>query len=467
MPSHPEAPRASRRTTPLAPCDRLLGRAAARRLALTAALALAVTAAVAIPAEADGLTSGGPASGGSRASAPASVAAPWAATLAPEPACGQAPAGSVTCQAIVDTGLHWTGHDWATGPAPASRPRTSPSARTSAASAPAPYMAAALQSAYKLPSSRLGSRQTIAIVDAYDDPNAASDLAAYRAANHLPACDAAFPCFEKVNQDGQQGNYPSPDTDWSVEESLDLDMASAICPSCRIILVEANSNLNGDMYAAEDEAARLGANVISDSWAEDEYAGEQHDARYFDHPGIAITAAAGDSGYGAVVPAAFATVTAVGGTSLYRAGSARGWAEQPWEYTGSGCSAYMPKPAWQTDRLCGMRTVADVSAVADPDTPVAVYDTNNESGWLAVGGTSVATPVIAGVYALAGNAATAGPGASYAYAHRRDLFDVTSGTPFYAGGSSNGDCGGDYLCTGTAGYDGPTGLGTPDGIGAF
>jgi hypothetical protein len=450
-PTHPGAPPPGRGTT-------------ARRAALTAALALALAAAWAIPAAASGLTS---ATG--TASKSIADATPSATGLAPQPACDQAPPGSVTCQAIVDTGLHWTGSTWTTGTAPAVRPRTAPADTTATAAVPAPYMAADLQSAYRLPSSLLGSRQTVAIVDAYDDPNAASDLAAYRAANNLPACDAAFPCFEKVNQDGRQGNYPGTDPTggWEEEESLDLDMVSAICPNCHIILVEANSNDNSDMYAAEDEAAALGANVISDSWSEPEYQGEQQDSQYFDHAGIAITAAAGDDGYGAGVPAVFSTVTAVGGTSLYQSDTARGWTEAAWQYTGSGCSAYIARPAWQNDGLCGMRTVNDVSAVADPDTPVAVYDTYGESGWVAVGGTSVATPLIAGVYALAGNAATAGPGASYAYAHSRDLFDVTAGTLTYPGAASNGDCDGSYLCTAGPGYDGPTGLGTPDGIGGF
>jgi subtilase family serine protease len=332
-----------------------------------------------------------------------------------------------------------------------------------------PYMAADLQSAYKQPSALLGEGRTIAIVDAYDDPSAEADLTAYRAANNLPACTTANGCFEKVNQDGQSGSYPAGNASWALEESLDLDMASAICPNCRIILVEAGSNKNSDLYTAEDEAAALGANVISNSWGGPEYTGEGSDCNtYFDHPGTAVTAAAGDSGFGVWFPAACASVTAVGGTTLYQNDSARGWGESVWgngqagtdgDGTGSGCSAYIPKPAWQHDTLCGKRTVADVSAVADPATPVAVYDTYGYGGWVAVGGTSVATPLIAGVYALAGNTSSIGAGASYSYAHHQHLYDVTSG--------SNGTCGGSYLCTARNGYDGPTGWGTPHGIGAF
>jgi subtilase family serine protease len=394
-----------------------------------------------------------------------------AATLAPQAACGQATPGTAACLAVIDTGLHWTGSHWTTGAAAAPRPKKAPADTTTAtaAAAPAPYMAANLQSAYNLPSALLGARQTIAIVDAFDDPDAASDLAKYRAANNLPACNAANPCFTKVNQDGVQGSYARSNKGWAGEESLDLDMASSICPNCKIILVEADSNAGSNLHAAEREAAKLGPNVISNSWGAPEYPGEQADcSQYFDPSGIAVTASSGDSGFGAGFPALCASVTAVGGTTLTRdPGSGRGWAEGAWQFAGSGCSAYIAKPAWQHDRLCGMRADADVSAVADPDTPVAVYDTFDEPGWVAFGGTSVASPIIAGVYALAGNAATAGPGASYAYAHTRYLNDVTSGIPFYAGGASNGYCGGSYLCTAGPGYDGPTGLGTPDGTGGF
>jgi DNA-binding transcriptional ArsR family regulator len=171
-----------------------------------------------------------------------------------------------------------------------------------------------------------------------------------------------------------------------------------------------------------------------------------------------ITASAGDSGYGSQVPAAFNTVTAVGGTTLKRASNTRGWSETVWSATGSGCSGFIAKPGWQTDTGCKKRTISDVSADANPSTGVAVYDTFNERGWLVFGGTSVSSPIIASVYALAGNAASVTYG-SYAYSHRTGLYDVTSG--------SNGSCGGSYLCTAKVGYDGPTGLGTPKGTSAF
>lgn len=319
-----------------------------------------------------------------------------------------------------------------------------------------PFTAADIQSAYKLPSALLGARQTVAIVDAYDDPNAAADLAAYRAANNLPICDADFPCFNKVDQRGGT-NYPAPDPGWATEESLDVDMVSAACPNCRILLVEADDNSFDNLGTAVDEAVTLGATVVSNSYGGAEFNGEQTDAAHYNHPGVAITVSTGDSGYGVSAPASFPTVTAVGGTTLYQDGSARGWSELAWSGAGSGCSAYVAKPSWQRDRLCRKRTVADVAAVADPNTPVAVYDTFEASGWLAVGGTSVATPIVASVYALAGNAGSVS--SDYPYSHSTALFDVVGG--------SNGSCGGSYLCTAVSGYDGPTGLGTPNGIGAF
>lgn len=397
-------------------------------------------------------------------------------------ACGQALPGYAACTALVNTMAHWNGVAWTAGNAPARRPRTAPPASSKAdtqpGAPPAPFMAADLQSAYRLPSALLGGRQVIAIVDAFDNPNAAADLATYRQANHLPPCDATFPCVTKVNQDGQAGPLPPPNATWGLEESLDLDMASAICPNCKIVLVEANDNSTANLSLAEDTAAKLGATEISNSWGGPEFTGQDDYAKDFSHPGIAITVSSGDFGFQAGVasfPASLATVTAVGGTTLYPAANSRGWDEVAWGSgatgAGSGCSAYEPKPAWQHDGLCPTRAIADVSAVADPATPVAVYDTfgiQGGGGWLAVGGTSAAAPVIAGVYALAGNAGTTGTGASYLYAHSDALFDVVP-HPDQANinSGSNGVCGSGYLCNAAVGYDGPTGNGTPDGIGAF
>src|ERR671934_498640 len=275
-----------------------------------------------------------------------------------------------------------------------------------AASGPSGYGPADLQSAYKLPSATAGAGQTVAIVDAFDDPTAESDLAQYRSFYGLPPCTTANGCFRKVNQTGGTLPMPAPSPDWALEISLDLDMVSAVCPNCHILLVEANTNLDSDLYTAEDTAARLGANEISNSWGGGEYSGQTSDDAHFNHPGVAITASSGDSGYGVSYPAASRYLTAVGGTSLTRNSSTRGWTETAWSGAGSGCSKYEPKPAWQTDSGCPNRTVADVAAVADPATGVAMYDSFHYSGWLIFGGTSVSTPVIASVYALAGNAAS-------------------------------------------------------------
>jgi subtilase family serine protease len=276
----------------------------------------------------------------------------------------------------------------------------------------------------------------------------------YRTQFGLPACTTANGCFRKVNQNGGT-SYPRADRGWAQEISLDLDMASAICPNCKILLVEASSNSFSNLGAAVNRAATMGASAISNSYGGSESSGETGYEASYDHPGVTVSS--GDGGYGVEYPAASQYVTAVGGTSLSTASNTRGWAETVWSGAGSGCSAYITKPTWQTDTGCSKRTVADVSAVADPNTGVAVYDTyGGSSGWLVFGGTSVAAPIIAGVYALAGNSTNNG---SIPYSHSSLLFDITSG--------SNGSCGGSYLCTAGTGYDGPTGLGTPNGSGGF
>jgi subtilase family serine protease len=321
---------------------------------------------------------------------------------------------------------------------------------------PSGYGPADLQAAYKLPSSTAGSGQTVAIVDAFDDPTAESDLAQYRSFYGLPPCTSASGCFRKVNENGGTLPIPPPNPDWDLEISLDLDMVSAVCPNCHILLVETTTNLDSDLYTGVDTAARLGANAISNSYGGDESSTETADDVHFNHPGIAVTASSGDDGFGVSYPAASPFVTAVGGTSLTKAsGTARGWSESAWSGAGSGCSAFEGKPSWQTDSGCAKRTVADVSAVADPNTGVAVLLGGQ---WFTVGGTSASSPIIASVYALAGNASSVTYG-SFPYSHTGGLFDVTSG--------SNGTCSPAYLCTGGAGYDGPTGLGTPNGTSAF
>ena len=328
------------------------------------------------------------------------------------------------------------------------------------------YGPSSLQSAYVLPSSTAGSGQTVAVVDAYDDPNAASDLATYRSDWGLPACGTG--CFSKVNQNGAASPLPSAagSTGWDVEESLDIDMVSAICPLCHIILVEVSSPSTANLGTGVNSALSLGASYVSNSYGGSESSSDNsYDASYYNHPGKAIVASAGDNGYGVSYPAASADVVSVGGTSLSTASNSRGWTETVWgssaggEGTGSGCSADSSKPSWQTDTGCTRRTDNDVAAVADPNTGLAVYDTYSQGGWLEVGGTSASSPIVASVYALAGTPASGTYPGSYIYQHTSNLFDVTSG--------ADGSCSPAYLCTGEVGYDGPTGWGTPDGTTAF
>ena len=326
-----------------------------------------------------------------------------------------------------------------------------------------------LQSAYNItppaPGAWAWNGHTVAIVDANDDPRAESDLAVYRSTFGLSACTTANGCFTKVNQSGTK-TYPTPNTGWGQEISLDLDMASAMCPNCKIVLVEATSaSINNLGTAVNTAVTRFAADAVSNSYGASEFNGETStELTYYKHPGTMITASTGDSGYGVEFPAASQFVTAVGGTTLAKTTTnARGWTESAWSGAGSGCSKYEPKPAWQTDTGCAKRTVADVSAVANPSTGVAVYDSYGSSlnrNWMVFGGTSVASPIIASIYALAGNAKSLTYG-SYPYAHTASLNDAIGG--------STGTCSAtaSYLCTAKAGYDGPTGLGTPNGLGAF
>jgi subtilase family serine protease len=335
--------------------------------------------------------------------------------------------------------------------------------RPNASTGPTGLGPAQIQAAYNLKGLITGA--TVAIVDAYDDKTAEADLAVYRQAYGLPACTTANGCFTKVNQNGVKGSYPTNDVGWATEISLDLDAVSAACPSCKILLVEATSPTNANLYKAVDTAAAWpGVVAVSNSYGGAEASTETADDAHFNHPGVAITVSSGDSGYGVEYPAASRYVTAVGGTTLTASGTSRGWTESAWSGAGSGCSAYEAKPTWQVDTGCAKRSVADVSAVADPASGLGVYDSNCDflnqllgkcfKGWATVGGTSLSSPLVAAVYALAGNLTPA-----YPYAHAGSLFDVTSG--------SNGSCGGSYLCTAGTGYDGPTGLGTPNGTAGF
>lgn len=334
---------------------------------------------------------------------------------------------------------------------------------------PSGYGPSSLQSAYKLPSATAGSGQRVYVVDAYDDPNAESDLAVYRSQYGLSACTTANGCFKKVNQNGATSPLPSGNTGWAGEISLDLDMVSAICPNCGITLVEAN-DASDNLFAAVKEATTLGAKFVSMSWGGPEGGTEaSYDSTYFKSTGVVYTASTGDGAYsaGVIYPATSVDTVAVGGTSLTTANNARGWTEKVWktsrsEGTGSGCSSDEAKPSWQSiisSSTCSRRADSDVSADADPATGAAVYQTYGGSGWAVYGGTSEAAPIIAATYALAGTPGSSDKPASYLYAHSAHLNDVTSG--------SNGSCSPSLLCTAATGWDGPTGLGTPNGTAAF
>jgi subtilase family serine protease len=297
-----------------------------------------------------------------------------------------------------------------------------------AAAAPSGYGPASLQAAYNLPSATSGSGQTVAIVDAYDDPNAESDLATYRSQYGLSACTTANGCFKKVNQTGGT-KYPRGNSGWGEEISLDLDMVSAACPNCKILLVEASSSSMTNLGTAVNTAVNLGAKFVSNSYGGSESSSDAtYDSSYFNHPGVAITVSSGDNGYGVEYPAASRYVTAVGGTSLKTSSTTRGWTDTVWSGAGSGCSTYDAKPSWQKDSGCANRTVADVSAVADPNTGVAVYDTYGQgSGWMVFGGTSASSPLIAATYALAGSPSAGSTPASFPYAHTSALYAAFTG----------------------------------------
>jgi subtilase family serine protease len=308
-----------------------------------------------------------------------------------------------------------------------------------------------LQAAYNLPSSSKGKGQIVAIVDAYDNPNVASDLAAYRKHFGLPPAN-----FTKYNQEGQQGNYPKGNDGWGVEIDLDVDMVSAACPKCTIYLVEAQDGRN--LGTAVKEAVKLGAHIVSNSWLWGTVSESD-----FDTPGVVYLVAAGDHHYDSYPPADFPNVVSVGGTLLAKQGSK--YKEIVWPSTGGGCALRVTKPSWQHDPGCKYRTQNDVAAVA---WGVAEYDTyGSYAGWVTVAGTSIATPLIAATYALAGNARSQHAGKELwtltTQQRKQFLYTISEG--------SNGSCSGSYLCeagTGQYGtYSGPTGWGTPNGIGAF
>jgi hypothetical protein len=351
-----------------------------------------------------------------------------------------------------------------------------------------------LQAAYKFPSLSNGGGKTVAIVDAYGYHHAASDLAYYRKIMGLKACGTSNKCLRIVNQEGNPSPLPPeppPSDDWRGEESLDLDMVSAICPNCKIILVQTNNNYTNNLYAGVKTAGRLGPKYIGASWGSGPEGGDNSD---FHQPGIVISAAAGDNGGGTkygggpIQPCTYTYVVCVGGTHLIRnAHTKRGWTESVWNdfnydacgsgsqpcgATGSACSLKISKPSWQNDTGCRMRSAADISANASLRSPVIVY--NSEIGncypsqcfWL-FGGTSASTQIISAAYALAGNAA-AQMGASYFWKHHGGhVNDVTVGNNVDPAIGVTCASSVHYICYARPGFDGPTGWGSPEGIGGL
>ncbi len=375
-----------------------------------------------------------------------------------------------------------------TSPAPARAARQGRGAKPAGLENKKPYEGfltpERLHAAYGLPAeTAAGSTQTIAVVDAFNDPTAEADLAVYDKQFGLPECTSANGCFTKVNQEGKATPLPANEGGWAAEISIDVQMAHAICQSCRILLVETRTEEFSDLGAGVNAAVAAGATVVSNSYGEGESASYKTLAKDdYNHPGVPVLASSGDCGYinqacparpaGADFPADVPTVVAVGGTSLSE--SAGVWTSTTWEEGGSGCSSLFGAQPWQSELAgfaasgcAGSRGVADVSAIGNPETGVDVYDSTPEepggpTGWGVWGGTSVASPIVAGEFGLAGGALGVAYPAATLYAHFGEadaLYDVTSGI--------NGKCAGATICNAAAGYDGPSGVGSPVGLDAF
>ncbi len=384
-----------------------------------------------------------------------------------------------------------------------------------------------LASAYGFSPSSGGSGKTVAIVDAFDDPNIETDLATFDAQyTQLPACTATNGCFKKVGQSGSTVVLPAADTTgWSVEITLDVDAVHAACPNCKILLVEANSNSNSNLATAANEAVALGASVVSNSYGGPEKFPGSSEVAAYNHPGVPIVASTGDAGFynwnwleaeaqAANLPAASPAVIAVGGTTLELNGNGTRASEKVWNAnkprkpdelefsegaSGGGCSQRFEAQFWQRDVAgfaaagCGSKRLnADVSMVGDPDTGLDIYDDYNcgsactrvDKGWVTVGGTSLSAPLVSALYALAGGVQGVPYPSVTLYGQQADVtgrFDVTEGGNGYCGGEPAAECGhpdsdlgvgridceSTTECDAAAGYDGPSGVGTPVGLGLF
>jgi hypothetical protein len=385
---------------------------------------------------------------------------------------------------------------------------------------------AALASAYRYDPTLGGEGQTVAVVDAFDDPNVEADLGVFDAEYGLPSCTSGNGCFEKVGQSGSPTALPAADTNgWSVEIALDVEAVRSVCRGCRILLVEANSESLADLAASVDEAVALGATEVSNSYgALENEMGTAEQAAY-SHPGVVVAAAAGDSGWLnwdwvaergftpelADAPASLASVVAVGGTALQLTASGTRHSEMVWNdsgrpntteelkqfaASGGGCSTRFAAPSWQLSAAgwaatgCGsMRLDNDVALVGDPYTGFDVYDSYRYAstftpGWFTVGGTSLSSPLLAGMFGLDGGAHGVADPAATLYSHlgqSASLYDVAKrGNGFCDGAEplpcgepeanellGRVDCEGTSECDARTGFDGPSGVGAPNGLGAF
>jgi len=359
-----------------------------------------------------------------------------------------------------------------------------------------------LHTAYGIPATTIwSSSQKVGIVDAYSDPAAEADLAVYSREFGLPPCTRQNGCLSIVNAKGRRAPLPKANGGWDGEISLDLDAVHATCQDCRILLVEASSESEAALGAATERAARMGATEISNSYGATEWPGIGRFARDYSHPGVVVTASTGDTGYlswqghltshgkepeTAQFPSTLPGVVSVGGTSLTNTGGS--WQNTVWSGTGGGCSQIFKAPPWQLampnfphHRCHNHRLAADIAAVANPNTGIASYDSIRDGqrdpiGWSVAGGTSLASPVVAAMYALAGGAHGAAHPVATLYAHMNEvaaISHVTSGNnsrscEIFARGcvSAEGLCS-NILCNGSPGYNSPTGIGTPVGLSAF
>jgi len=307
--------------------------------------------------------------------------------------------------------------------------------------------------------SNQGAGQTVGIVDAYDDPNIEADLGVFSTQFSLPACTTANGCFSKVYQ---TGSAPAGNSGWGLEMSLDVEWVHSIAPQAKIVLVEANSNGDSDLFASVDVAVAHGASVVTMSFGGGESSTESQWDSHFTASGVVFFASSGDSGHGVEYPAGSPYVAGVGGTTLTIQSDGTYVSEKAWSGSGGGTSKYEPEPAYQTGvQSTGKRTVPDISYDADPNSGVPVYDSYGESGWIQVGGTSMASPQWAALAAIANservalakttlNTSSANNFLNTIYTLSSDLHDITKG--------HDGLCG---VCRAKVGYDEVTGLGTP------